>query len=117
MGAKLPKGVLFSGSPGTGKTLLSKAIANEAKIPFYNASGSEFEEMIVGLGASRIRKLFNDARVDAPCVIFIDEIDSVGKTRNNNTKTTDQTLNQLLVEMDCFKEKFWNYSYCCYKSY
>ena len=104
IGAKLPKGVLFSGSPGTGKTLLAKAIANEAKVPFYYASGSEFEEMLVGLGASRIRKLFSSARENAPCVIFIDEIDSVGRARDNVNNLTDQTLNQLLVEMDGFKE-------------
>ena len=105
IGAKLPKGVLFSGSPGVGKTLLAKAIASEANVPFYYSSGSEFDEVFAGLGASRVRKLFNDARENAPCVIFIDEIDSIGKTRSNSSNNlSDQTLNQFLVELDGFKE-------------
>lgn len=104
IGAKLPKGVLFSGSPGVGKTLLAKAIANEAKVPFYYCSGSEFDEVFVGLGSLRVRKLFSNARENAPCVIFIDEIDSIGKRSNNSINSSEQTLNQFLVELDGFKE-------------
>lgn len=104
IGAKLPKGVLFSGSPGVGKTLLAKAIANEAKVPFYYCSGSEFDEVFVGLGSLRVRKLFSNARENAPCVIFIDEIDSIGRRSNNSINSSEQTLNQFLVELDGFKE-------------
>lgn len=108
VGASSPKGCLLFGSPGTGKTLLAKAIAGEANVPFVAVSGSQFIEMFVGLGASRIRKLFKDARESSPCIIFIDEIDAIGKTRNNGGFSTggnderEQTLNQLLTEMDGF---------------
>ena len=98
IGAKIPKGVLLLGQPGTGKTLLAKAVAGEAKVPFFSMSGSEFVEMFVGVGASRVRDLFNKARKNAPCIVFIDEIDAVG--RGNDER--EQTLNQLLVEMDGF---------------
>ncbi|WP_342268927.1 ATP-dependent zinc metalloprotease FtsH [Spiroplasma endosymbiont of Aspidapion aeneum] len=105
MGARIPKGVLMEGPPGTGKTLLAKAVAGEAGVPFFSIAGSEFEEMFVGLGASRVRDLFLDAKKTAPCIIFIDEIDAVGRKRNNSlgSGTTEQTLNQLLVEMDGFE--------------
>lgn len=104
LGAKLPKGVMMSGSPGTGKTLLARAIAGEAGIPFLQASGSEFEEMFVGVGARRIRDLFQEARKHAPCIVFIDEIDAVGSKRSNRDNTAVRmTLNQLLVEMDGFE--------------
>ncbi|QEH61211.1 cell division protease FtsH [Spiroplasma chinense] len=104
MGARVPKGVLMEGPPGTGKTLLAKAVAGEAGVAFFSMAGSEFEEMFVGLGASRVRDLFSDAKKAAPCIIFIDEIDAVGRKRNSSmgTGTTEQTLNQLLVEMDGF---------------
>jgi len=104
MGARVPKGVLMEGPPGTGKTLLAKAVAGEAGVSFFSMAGSEFEEMFVGLGASRVRDLFSDAKKTAPCIIFIDEIDAVGRKRNSSmgTGTTEQTLNQLLVEMDGF---------------
>lgn len=105
IGAKIPKGVLLVGSPGTGKTLLAKAIAGEANVPFYSTTGSEFDEMFVGLGAKRIRELFKKASETAPCIIFIDEIDAVGHKRNtssNNISSSEQTLNQLLSEMDGF---------------
>ena len=102
IGAKLPKGVLLVGSPGTGKTLLAKAVAGEAGVPFFSISGSEFEEMFVGVGASRVRSLFQQAAKVAPCIIFIDEIDAVGHTRDSRFGTNDQTLNQLLGELDGF---------------
>lgn len=104
MGARAPKGVLMEGPPGTGKTLLAKAVAGEADVPFFSISGSEFEEMFVGVGASRIREMFNSAKKSAPCIIFIDEIDAVGRKRTVSigTGANEQTLNQLLVEMDGF---------------
>ena len=100
IGAKLPKGALLVGSPGTGKTLLAKAVAGEADVPFFSISGSEFEEVFVGVGASRVRDLFKQAAKVAPCIIFIDEIDAVGHRRDSRFGNTDQTLNQLLGEMD-----------------
>ena len=102
IGAKLPKGVLLVGSPGTGKTLLAKAVAGEAGVPFFSISGSDFEEMFVGVGASRVRSLFQQAAKVAPCIIFIDEIDAVGHTRDARFSNNDQTLNQLLGELDGF---------------
>lgn len=105
VGAKLPKGALLVGPPGTGKTLLAKAVAGEAKVPFFSLSGSEFVEMFVGVGASRVRDLFKQASAKAPCIIFIDEIDAIGKSRDNQISSNDereQTLNQLLSEMDGF---------------
>ena len=106
LGAKIPKGVLLLGSPGTGKTLLAKAVAGEAKVPFFSMSGSEFVEMFVGVGASRVRDLFARARKNAPCIVFIDEIDAVGRKRGSGqgggNDEREQTLNQLLVEMDGF---------------
>ncbi|NLY73227.1 MAG: ATP-dependent zinc metalloprotease FtsH [Tissierellia bacterium] len=106
LGARIPKGVLMSGLPGTGKTYLSRAIAGEANVPFYSISGSDFVEMFVGVGASRVRDLFNTARKDAPCIVFIDEIDAVGRHRGaglgGGNDEREQTLNQLLVEMDGF---------------
>ncbi len=102
IGAKLPKGALLVGSPGTGKTLLAKAVAGEAKVPFFSISGSDFEEMFVGVGASRVRDLFQQAAKVAPCIIFIDEIDAVGQRRDSRNGSTDQTLNQLLSEIDGF---------------
>ena len=102
IGAKLPKGALLVGSPGTGKTLLAKAVAGEAGVPFFSISGSDFEEMFVGVGASRVRSLFQQASKVAPSIIFIDEIDAVGHTRDARFHTNDQTLNQLLGEIDGF---------------
>ena len=105
IGAKQPRGALLVGPPGTGKTLLAKAVAGEAKVPFFSLTGSEFVEMYVGVGASRVRDLFKQANTNAPCIIFIDEIDAVGKSRDNQYGTNDereQTLNQLLSEMDGF---------------
>ena len=106
MGAKIPKGVLLCGNPGTGKTLIAKAIAGEANVPFISMSGSEFIEMFAGLGASRVRKLFEKARKIAPCIVFIDEIDAIGSRRTSSSgaeSENNQTLNQLLVEMDGFE--------------
>ncbi|XP_056375347.1 ATP-dependent zinc metalloprotease YME1L1 isoform X1 [Hyla sarda] len=105
LGGKLPKGILLVGPPGTGKTLLARAVAGEADVPFYYASGSEFDEMFVGVGASRIRNLFREAKTNAPCVIFIDELDSVGGKRIESPMHpySRQTINQLLAEMDGFK--------------
>ncbi len=105
IGAKLPKGALLVGPPGTGKTLLAKAVAGEAQVPFYSLSGSDFVEMFVGVGASRVRDLFKQATQSAPCIIFIDEIDAIGKTRDTRfggNEEREQTLNQLLSEMDGF---------------
>lgn len=106
IGAKLPKGALLVGPPGTGKTLLAKAVAGEAKVPFFSLSGSDFVEMFVGVGASRVRDLFKQAQQNAPCIIFIDEIDAIGKSRDNQygggNDEREQTLNQLLSEMDGF---------------
>ena len=106
IGAKLPKGALLVGPPGTGKTLLAKAVAGEAKVPFFSLSGSDFVEMFVGVGASRVRDLFEEAKKHAPCIIFIDEIDAIGKRRDTHFGGNDereQTLNQLLAEMDGFE--------------
>lgn len=107
VGAKIPKGVLLVGPPGTGKTLLAKAVAGEAGVPFFSISGSEFVEMFVGVGASRVRDLFEQAKADAPCIVFIDEIDAVGRQRGaglgGGNDEREQTLNQLLTEMDGFE--------------
>lgn len=106
LGGKMPKGILLVGSPGTGKTLIAKAIAGEAGVPFFSTNGAEFVEMFVGVGAARVRDLFEQAKKTAPCIIFIDELDALGKTRHSNLMTgndeKEQTLNQLLVEMDGF---------------
>ncbi len=106
LGARLPKGVLLVGPPGCGKTLLAKSVAGEAGVPFFQASGSDFDEMFVGTGSKRVRQLFSAARAKAPCVIFIDEIDSVGSTRTNSSvhPHANQTINQLLAEMDGFQK-------------
>ncbi|OVA01941.1 Peptidase M41 [Macleaya cordata] len=104
LGGKLPKGILLTGAPGTGKTLLAKAIAGEAGVPFFYRAGSEFEEMFVGVGARRVRALFQAAKKKAPCIIFIDEIDAVGSTRKQWEGHTKKTLHQLLVEMDGFEQ-------------
>merc|ERR1711998_310799 len=110
LGAKIPRGVVMEGPPGTGKTLLARAVAGEAGVPFISASGSEFVEMFVGVGASRVRNLFSEAKKNAPCIIFIDEIDAVGRQRagggGGGMPTNDereQTLNQILTEMDGFE--------------
>jgi ATP-dependent Zn protease len=109
LGARLPKGALFTGPPGTGKTLMAKACAGESKVPFFYISGSEFVEKFVGVGASRVRKLFKEAKQLAPAIVFIDEIDAVGKRRESGSRMgsgnheRETTLNQLLVEMDGFK--------------
>jgi len=107
VGAKIPKGVLLVGPPGTGKTLLAKAVAGEAGVPFFSISGSEFVEMFVGVGASRVRDLFEQAKKNAPCIVFIDEIDAVGRQRGagmgGGNDEREQTLNQLLTEMDGFE--------------
>lgn len=106
LGARIPSGVLLEGPPGTGKTLLAKAVAGEAGVPFYSISGSDFVEMFVGVGASRVRDLFDQAKKNAPSIIFIDEIDAVGRQRGagmgGGHDEREQTLNQLLVEMDGF---------------
>ena len=105
IGASMPKGILLVGPPGTGKTMLAKAVAGEANVPFFSMSGSEFVEMFVGMGASKVRDLFRQAKEKAPCIVFIDEIDAIGKKRDNQLSTNDereQTLNQLLAEMDGF---------------
>ena len=107
LGGRIPRGVLMVGSPGTGKTLLAKAIAGEAKVPFFSISGSDFVEMFVGVGAARVRDMFENAKKQAPCIIFIDEIDAVGRQRGaglvGGNDEREQTLNQMLVEMDGFE--------------
>jgi cell division protease FtsH len=108
LGARIPKGVLLVGPPGTGKTLLARAVAGEAGVPFFSLSGSEFVEMFVGLGAARMRDLFEEAKKRAPCIVFIDELDAIGKSRGGVAALSthderEQTLNQLLVEMDGFE--------------
>ena len=109
LGAKIPRGVLLAGPPGTGKTLISKAVAGEAAVPFFSISGSEFVEMFVGVGASRVRDLFGRAKQAAPAIVFIDEIDAVGRHRGTGigggNDEREQTLNQILVEMDGFDER------------
>ncbi|MDE3225576.1 MAG: AAA family ATPase, partial [Nitrospirota bacterium] len=105
LGGKIPKGILLVGPPGTGKTLLARAVAGEAAVPFFSISGSEFVEMFVGVGAARVRDLFEQAKLKAPCIIFIDELDALGKARGMGPmahEEREQTLNQLLVEMDGF---------------
>src|SRR5699024_3217536 len=107
LGARIPSGVLLEGPPGTGKTLLAKAVAGEAGVPFFSISGSDFVEMFVGVGASRVRDLFENAKKNAPSIIFIDEIDAVGRRRGagmgGGHDEREQTLNQMLVEMDGFE--------------
>ena len=109
IGARIPKGILLVGPPGTGKTLLARAVAGEAGVPFFSISGSDFVEMFVGVGASRVRDLFENAKKNAPCIIFIDEIDAVGRQRGaglgGGHDEREQTLNQLLVEMDGLRER------------
>ena len=109
VGAKLPKGALLVGPPGTGKTLLARAVAGEAKVPFFSLAGSDFIELYVGLGASRVRDLFKEAEKNAPCIVFIDEIDAIGRSRDSKygggNEEREQTLNQLLAEMDGFDGK------------
>ncbi len=109
LGARIPKGVLLVGPPGTGKTLLARATAGEANVPFFTISGSDFVEMFVGVGASRVRDLFENAKKNAPCIVFIDEIDAVGRHRGaglgGGNDEREQTLNQLLVEMDGFTDR------------
>ena len=109
IGARLPKGALLVGPPGTGKTLLAKAVAGEAQVPFFSISGSEFVEMFVGMGAAKVRDLFQQANEKAPCIVFIDEIDTIGKKRDGGglggNDEREQTLNQLLTEMDGFDGK------------
>merc|ERR1719161_3297467 len=111
VGAQAPRGVIMEGPPGTGKTLLARAVAGEAGVPFVSASGSEFVEMFVGVGAARIRSLFSEAKKNAPCIVFIDEIDAVGRQRAGSSRggmgggndEREQTLNQILTEMDGFE--------------
>ncbi|MBP6910331.1 AAA family ATPase [Patescibacteria group bacterium] len=107
-GARVPKGVLLFGEPGSGKTLLARAVAGEANVPFFSASGSEFMEMLVGMGAAKVRELFNKAKAAAPAIIFIDEIDAIGKRRGSGFtgghQEQEQTLNQILTEMDGFEQ-------------
>merc|ERR1711871_1685418 len=107
LGGKIPRGVLMVGPPGTGKTLLARAVAGEAKVPFFSISGSDFVEMFVGVGASRVRDMFEQAKKQSPCIIFIDEIDAVGRHRGagmgGGHYEREQTLNRLLVEMDGFE--------------
>ena len=108
-GASMPKGILLVGPPGTGKTMLAKAVAGEANVPFFSISGSEFVEMFVGMGASKVRDLFKQAKEKAPCIVFIDEIDAIGQKRSSGggyggNDEREQTLNQLLTEMDGFEE-------------
>ena len=108
VGASMPKGLLLVGPPGTGKTMLAKAVAGEANVPFFSMSGSEFVEMFVGMGAAKVRDLFKQAKEKAPCIVFIDEIDAIGQKRNSGhmggNDEREQTLNQLLTEMDGFEE-------------
>ena len=119
MGAKIPKGVLMTGLPGTGKTMLAKAVAGEAGVPFFYLSGSDFVEMFVGVGASRVRDLFKMAKKMSPAIIFIDEIDAVGRSRGvgigGGNDEREQTLNQILVEMDGFEANEKVYCYCSNK--